>query len=186
MKDKISKTRILCIVLTVCMVLCAICIGGYNGLKQEQTTAANVFTYGVNGDGYSIMRDLKRRVESTQNLVTVSTRYIRTDDPLVRNLQHVATKLESDAGIATQYQYNVELTQAVENLWNSLTPMQDTIKLSDWTSLSRIVTELHSANQTISHDGYNAAATAFNQKLDQFPFSVYSGLFGIKKLELFL
>lgn len=157
-------------------------LGGYRLARQYQQTS-EAFYLGVNGDGFSIDRDLQTRADSAYNLYTVASRYLEANDPTLTALLAAREQLLGSESISDKYLAN----QALENAAMAVYDLLGTYPLSESDAAYRegLISEMRSANATISHDGYNQLATDFNQQRAAIPARWIAALWGLDALQYF-
>ena len=168
------------------LVLCVIgtiLLGGGHSLKAARERQAQLFRDGTGGDGNSIANDLHMRCEAGHNLITVARRYMDANAEEISELSEALSTLEGALTVREAYEANYAVTLAADHLYGALSSRE--LSESDRKLASGQFTEMTSRNQTISHDGYNEEARAFNDQLGRFPTSVIAAANGIQPLELF-
>lgn len=170
-------------IITAVLVLLAILAGGYTSLNSLKSKTELVFINGQNNDGLGIENDLGERIDLAYNLVTIAKKHLDEQDQLIINVLLARDALITAKSPAQKYNANMLLTQATTDLYNKLGAIN--LPEKDESYRKSIYADLSSRNDTISHDGYNAAAQQFNDLLLSFPASIIANLTGIKPVELF-
>lgn len=180
---KILRKRPIAWSITIITIITAIWGLGGSKLSNQAKQATEVFYQGVNNDGLSINHDLDRRADAAYNLYTVASRYLDATDTQLTKLLQARDQLMKAAGIADKYTANVLLDEAATAVYDQLVnyPLNE----ADQGFRQSLMTELASANATISHDGYNTVATDFNNLRNSFPAILISKLCGIDQLDYF-
>ena len=185
MKNKINENRPLaCIVLAAVVVLSIIFSGG-GALRAERARAMDAFHFGVNGDGLCIYTDLQARADCAYDLVDLCGRYGAIPQESIDKVEKAANVLES-TGENDVYELgraNGELDRAVESLYTEIE--NASLSETDATFALTRYKEFTSRALTISRDGYNAQAEAFNQLLGRFPANLVGMVSGVGQLALF-
>ena len=176
---KILQNRTVAIIITAIIVIAAIFLSGSMKLGRERSAVEQMFYSGVENDGYSIERDLTARIEAAYNLMSIGGKYIGATETVSTALSGAREELNAAENIAAKYAANRKLTEAVEDYYTVL----ETKNLSEQDTQFAIkqYREIKSRNMTISRDGYNEKAQAFNNTLNGFPASI----FGVAPLEMF-
>ena len=169
--------------ITIVLILVAILGLGGSKLSNQAEQAAQFFYQGINNDGLSINHDLSRRADTAYNLYTVASRYLDATDSQLTALLQARNQLTAAESIADKYTANNLLDQSALAVYDKLAEYQ--LSEADQGYRQNLITELASANATISHDGYNAKATDFNNLRNGFPAALISKLCGIDELEYF-
>lgn len=165
------------------MILLSLFVGTARSLYPMRNAAQQVFFEGVDRDGLGIQNDLNKRIELSYNLVTVAKKYSESDTDAVKAVLSAREKLSSADSIKEKYKANIALTEATETLIEEMKSYS--LSEKDEKYRKEIRDDLNSRNETISSDGYNAAASSFNSELSSFPASVIGRLVGLRSLELF-
>ncbi len=180
---KILYNKKLAAVILVIVILGMILLGGGRSLARERAREAQLFWNGTSGDGNSIANDLHVRCEAAANLVTVAKRYMDANADEIKAINEARDALEAALTPTEAFEANYALTLAADHLYSVLNNKE--LSDADKKHVSGQFTELTSRNQTISHDGYNAKAAAFNELLGRFPTSIIAAVSGVAPLELF-
>lgn len=186
MTEKLNRRRTAAAIAIAVMVITVFASGAF-GLSSLRSKADGVFYNGVSGDGLSIYGDLNTRLECAYNIGIVAQRAGADQSGeytgMMSAYDSLSAALERDASREDLASQNQDLDGAVEKLYRAL----DGYSLSD-TDESLVAKQYRtflSADDTISHDGYNSRATDFNDTLSGFPANLIAAMTGIKPLELF-
>jgi len=169
-------------VLIACIVA-GLLIGTARPLGRMADEVEALFYYGENGDGYCIRKDLEERAISATNMVTVASRYLDSGNTALTTLRDAINALSAAKTIGDKYDANEALTAAAAGLVAELGKLE--LSEKDAKYISGLRTELQSRNDTISRNGYNAAALDYNSLLERFPTRVLAGVLSIDKMEYF-
>ncbi len=186
MAEKLKSRGVAAAIAVVVMVVTVFASGGAK-LSALKSQADDVFYSGVSGDGLSIYGDLNMRLENAYNICTIAKRSGGDGSVELVSVQSaydaLAAALNDKAPRASLPALNRELTSSVETLYRAM----DDYALSetDETLIARQYRSFLSANDTISHDGYNAKAADFNETLSGFPANIIAALTRVKPLEFF-
>jgi len=165
------------------VVLGSILLGGSTSLSRERVRVETMFTAGTEGDGLSIYNDVEARCSSAANLITVGSRYLPANDPDQQALQDAVSAVGAAQSISERSTANDTLTTAADAYYTKL--ISCALSDSDAKWVSAQYTEIRSRNQTISHDGFNTQAAAFNQMRSRFPTSLIALVGSVDPIELF-
>ena len=185
MKQKFNENRpVAWIVLALAVVLSIIFSGG-GALRSVRAQALDTFHFGVNGDSLCIYNDLKARADCAYNLADTAARYDSIPQEEIDRVVKAAEELDNtdDDDIVALGRANDALDRAVESLYTeienaALSEKDATFALSQYK-------EFTSRGLTISRDGYNGQAEAFNELLGGFPASLVGMFSGVRELPLF-
>ncbi|HEL1942382.1 TPA: LemA family protein [Streptococcus suis] len=97
------------------------------------------------------------------------------------------TQLLSSETIANIDQLNQTWAASEQQLQVGVYVTENYPQLTANQQVSDLITELEGTENRIlvARKDYNAVATAYNKKIKRFPTSIYAGLFGYEKVELF-
>ena len=185
-KIKFSENRSLAWTVFAVAVVLTVVFSGGGALRAQRKAAADVFYYGINNDGLCISADMTERIAAARNLADLAGRYESVSADLASAVDSAADAAEADAKsgslsrLATE---NAALGRAVEQIYTalenaSLSEADSTFALSQYK-------EFTSRGLTISRDGYNARAEAFNETISAFPASMVARFSGVSGLGLF-
>ncbi|MDR1532785.1 MAG: hypothetical protein LBS62_11510 [Clostridiales bacterium] len=163
------------------MVLTAVVAGGAKSLNGLRGETLDVFYIGE-GDGLSMQNDLTERINQASGLAALAKR-CGADSSAVDEVLAAAEELGGSDKISGKYAANLRLTEAADNLYNTLTAMN--LSETDARSARNLITNLESRNTTINRTDYNARALAYNKLLQGFPGGLVSMLRLAPPLELF-
>lgn len=185
MKAKINENRPLAWVVLAIVVVLSIIFSGGGALRGVRAQALDVFHYGVNGDSLCIYSDLMARVDCAYNLADTAARYDSIAQESIDKVNEAAEELDktNDSDIAALNAADDALDRAVESLYTGI----ENARLSDADATFALsqYKEFTSRALTISRDGYNGYAEAFNEMLGAFPASVVGMMSGVRQLPLF-
>lgn len=183
MKIPFLYNRGLAVVLTVVLVCAAVLLSGGIGLKSERSKTEQYFYQGVKMDSLSISNDLQARADAAYNMVSVMRKYDLADDTPVADLLAAHTALGEANGIKDKHKAD----QALNNAVLQMHALSSTVAMTEQDArlFKKQYDEFLSRGQTISHDGYNALANAFNEQYNAFPAKLIGSVCGIPALELF-
>ena len=185
MKAKINENRPLAWVVLALVIVRSIISSGGGALRDVRAQALDGFHYGVNGDSLCIYSDLKARADCAYNLADTAARYDTVPQASIDKVTEAAEVLDNtdDSDIAALNAADDALDRAVELLYTEL----ENSSLSDADAKFALsqYKEFTSRGLTISRDGYNGHAGAFNNTLGAFPASFVGMLSGVRELPLF-
>lgn len=143
-----------------------------HNLANIADTARSAFIDGHDGSGYSIYADLQKRVALSRNFHTVASRYIDTDDPMMKALDRSSRALDGEKSPRAAFCANEDLNKAIIDLDRAL--MEQDLSETDESYRIGIITDLNSYEAAISHDGYNDyIRSAGADTLSQFPANLW-------------
>jgi hypothetical protein len=186
MAKKLKRRSVAAVIAIAVMLLTLFASGGAK-LSALRNEAEQVFYSGVRGDGLSIFGDLNTRLDCAYNMTIVARRNGGEGTAEVDGVQsaydRLAQAMNAKASQSSLAALNRELTNAVETLYRKMEgyALSDT----DETLVARQYRNFLSANDTISHDGYNMHAAEFNQTRSAFPANIIALLTGVTPLDYF-
>ncbi|MGI6151883.1 MAG: hypothetical protein ACOYIR_08060 [Christensenellales bacterium] len=186
MVKKLKRRGVAAIIAAVVMVLTFFASGGAK-LSALRSEADRIFYSGERGDGLSIYGDLNTRLDCAYNMGIIARRSGGEGSGELGAVQSaydaLAQALNSNAPKGSLAALNRELSNAVETLYRAMEgyALSDT----DETLVARQYRNFLSANDTISHGGYNLHAAEFNQTLSAFPANVIALFAGVSPLDYF-
>lgn len=185
MKQKFNENRPLAWIVLALVVALSVIISGGGALRSVRAQALDTFHFGVNGDSLCIYNDLKARADCAYNLADTAARYDSIPQEEINRVVAAAEELDNtdDDNIVSLGRANDALDRAVESLYTeienaALSEKDATFALSQYK-------EFTSRGLTISRDGYNGQAEAFNELLGDFPAGAVGAISGVKELPLF-
>ena len=179
----VLKDKRIAVLVMLLMIISGTLIGSYNTLADMRKEALAVFSVGIHGDGIGIQGDLNERESIAYNMVIVARRYLQEDHTLIVNVLEARNELLAAGSIRAMRAADQKLETAVKDLCDVLNGMS--LSQQDSRYPSSLYSDFRSRGDTISHDPYNAGATAFNSILRRFPAGFFASLTGIKPVELF-
>ena len=166
------------IVLAVCIVLSLIWGGGSALMDQRSSAEAQFFA-----NSESISAELSEMRSNAVVLSSIAAKYQTANQSMISDLNAAVALLDGAKEISAKHQASLKLDSAVENLYSNLTGLQ--LGDMDAQDARYAYKNFSSAQMRIEHDGYNAAASGFNQELSGFPASLLGAIRGVKPLDLF-
>ena len=161
------------VVLAVVIVL-SVLLGSHRSLVSERSKVEAQFA--------PIAGDLQDCLDITANLLTVGERYL--EESQLAELEGSRNMLSDWHGISNGYTAYTRLQEEAAAVLDELEGCELTEK--DRAYVQGFRTDLASEADTISRDGYNAAAEEFNRKvLGAFPANILSKLTFVGSAELF-
>ena len=179
---KLLDSRVAAGILAVVVVV-SILLGCGRSLMGLRADAERTFFNGVQGDGIGIASDLTALSAAAYNLTTVASRYLDGQDTRIQNVLTAWGDLTAAQEVGDKYRASQTLTREVYRLSDALKHLP--LSEEDENYRQSLLTEINSRNSTMSHDGYNAQAQAFNAALGGFPANLLGPLLGVRPLELF-
>ncbi len=123
--------------------------------------------------------DLAARIGAAENMTVVAGRYLAPDDQALTAVSDAAAELGRAKTLRQKYDADAALAGAVLTLSLKLT--DSSLSDKDEQYRSGLYADFVSAGQKLSHDAYNDAARAYNEKLKAFPGRLFFALFGYKE-----
>lgn len=161
------------------MLAAAFAIGSYRGYLNEKLN--------VEMASGSLDEVLDARIEMGNNLLTVASRHVSQDDPLLVSIQKQLHALKGEGSISEKSAANEVLGQDGKAL---LTQLESLPSVQNDARDLRYVTGLlprgfEQSEQWADAQNYNAAAAAFNDRLNGTINGYVARLLGIQPAELF-
>lgn len=162
------KNKFVAVLICVIVVLGSIFFGARRTLASEVDRVETMFVDGVDGDGQSILNDLRTRAGLALNLTAVAERYLEADDPLITEVRDTARTLMLTHTPSACYELNTRLDLAVSQLNDALEA--ESLTEADEKYRSGIMTDFESYAAQIAHDGYNDQVRILNEEtLEKIP-----------------
>lgn len=166
----------LLVVVALIVILVISGISAYNGLVTAETNVENKFA--------AIETNLQRRADLIPNLVETVKGYAAHEEEV---LTAIARSRERLAGAMTPEEMaeaDAALSSALSRL---LVVVENYPNLKADTQFTRLMDELAGTENRIAvaRQDYNNAASEYNLKIRKFPGSIYAGIFGFERKELF-
>lgn len=175
--------------ISILLIIIAIFIGARTSLVELKQEALDYFFNGdpSNSLDYGIEYDLNQRVTKAGNLITVSQRYIDSNDSAIKAVQKDCDNITKSSEPNEKYKYNEKLTEDCYALVEALNKTDIVLEKNsyDFDLVVDIIIDMDSSNQIIGHSAYNQKAKEFNLLLEEFPINITSKFVFIKPLELF-
>ncbi|QZT28566.1 LemA family protein [Streptococcus suis] len=152
-------------------------IGQYNGLVDSHAEVENAQA--------NVDTQLQRRYDLIPNVVAAVKGAMEHEEEIFTAIADARAKIgSSQVGTSDYNQAQSQLDSAVSRL---LMVTENYPQLTANQQVSDLITELEGTENRIlvARKDYNAVATAYNKKIKRFPTSIYAGLFGFEKVELF-
>jgi len=186
MPANVKMQRVMAIALTVVLILGSIVVGGARTFAGRQRRVIAVMDRGAKGDGVGISSDIRKRADTALTLVTLLSRHMPADDPLIMELSEAAGALSGARTPWDKLDANRRLTQAVDSAAATAQNV-DSLRThnTDAAQYRTLTSAIRSSNLTMQHDEYNTLARQFNSQIASFPGGFFAGLGGVKALPLF-
>ncbi|MGC9353751.1 MAG: LemA family protein [Mariniphaga sp.] len=164
-------------IIVIAVLILLIVIGLYNSLVRRKNDVENAFA--------SIDAMLKKRYDLIPNLVETVKSYMKHEKDLLNELTELRTKAvsgESSENERVEIENKIVkgmsgLMVAVEN-YPDLKASQNFLQLQGaWNEVEEQI--------SASRRAFNAAVTAYNNKVETFPSNIMAGIMGYKRKALF-
>lgn len=152
-------------------------IGQYNGLVDSYAEVENAQS--------NVDTQLQRRYDLIPNVVASVKGAMEHEKEVFTAIADARAKIgSSKQGSAEYKEGQSELDSAVSRL---LVLTENYPQLNANQQVSDLITELEGTENRllVARKDYNTVATAYNKKIKRFPTSIYAGIFGYEKVELF-
>ncbi|HEM3454440.1 LemA family protein [Streptococcus suis] len=152
-------------------------VGQYNGLVDSYAEVENAQA--------NVDTQLQRRYDLIPNVVAAVKGAMEHEEEIFTAIAEARAKIgSSQQGTSDYNQAQSQLDSAVSRL---LVVAENYPQLTANQQVSDLITELEGTENRIlvARKDYNAVATTYNKKIKWFPTSIYAGLFGYEKVELF-
>ncbi|MFI3225040.1 LemA family protein [Streptococcus suis] len=152
-------------------------VGQYNGLVDSYAEVENAQA--------NVDTQLQRRYDLIPNVVAAVKGAMEHEEEIFTAIADARAKIgSSQVGTSDYNQAQSQLDSAVSRL---LMVTENYPQLTANQQVSDLITELEGTENRIlvARKDYNEVATAYNKKIKRFPTSIYAGLFGYEKVELF-
>ncbi|MEI4367666.1 LemA family protein [Streptococcus suis] len=152
-------------------------VGQYNGLVDSYAEVENAQA--------NVDTQLQRRYDLIPNVVAAVKGAMEHEEEIFTAIAEARAKIgSSQQGTSDYNQAQSQLDSAVSRL---LVVAENYPQLTANQQVSDLITELEGTENRIlvARKDYNAVATIYNKKIKRFPTSIYAGLFGYEKVELF-
>jgi len=173
--------RKISLLLMAVMMAASVFIGSWRVLSGLENRLENAFVSGVEGDGFSIQKDLDTVYQKSHEIMTVAQRYLGEDNGLISAVAADRELLNRASSPAEKYTACQELLESVKSLYYSVLAPSE----KDETLLKMAYTDITSAADTMKLDGYNSLVLEYNSTLSGFPVGLIGGLLGFERAELF-
>ncbi|HFU3943883.1 TPA: LemA family protein [Streptococcus suis] len=152
-------------------------VGQYNGLVDSYAEVENAQA--------NVDTQLQRRYDLIPNVVAAVKGAMEHEEEIFTAIAEARAKIGSSQQGTSEYnQAQSQLDSAVSRL---LVVAENYPQLTANQQVSDLITELEGTENRIlvARKDYNAVATSYNKKNKRFPTSIFAGLFGYEKVELF-
>ncbi|MBO4110370.1 LemA family protein [Streptococcus suis] len=152
-------------------------VGQYNGLVDSYAEIENAQA--------NVDTQLQRRYDLIPNVVPAVKGAMEHEEEIFTAIAEARAKIgSSQQGTSDYNQAQSQLDSAVSRL---LVVAENYPQLTANQQVSDLITELEGTENRIlvARKDYNAVATTYNKEIKRFPTSIYAGLFGYEKVELF-
>lgn len=161
----------------VLIVLIMMLVGQYNGLVDAYSAVENAQA--------NVQTQLQRRYDLIPNVVSSVKGIMEHEKEVFTAIADARAKIGSSTQGSKEYQEGqTALDSAVSRL---LVLTENYPQLNSNQQVSELITELEGTENRIlvSRKDYNAVATSYNRKIRRFPASIFAGMFGFEKVDLF-
>ena len=164
-------------VVAVIVIVVALIAGAYNSLVTLQMT--------VEEKQSTIQVDLQRRADLIPNFVASVKGYTDYEQSTLQAVTEARAAVSKAANAGEQAQANAQLDSAIDIWVNAVTEAYPELKAS--AQFIALQDELAGTENRIavSRKDYNTAATKYNTAIRKFPKSIFAGMFGFERVELF-
>lgn len=152
-------------------------IGQYNGLVDSYAEVENAQA--------NVDTQLQRRYDLIPNVVSSVKGAMEHETEVFTAIADARAKIgSSKQGSAEYKEGQSQLDSAVSRL---LVLTENYPQLTSNQQVSDLITELEGTENRllVARKDYNTIATAYNKKIKRFPTSIYAGIFGYEKVDLF-
>ncbi|HEM3705232.1 TPA: LemA family protein [Streptococcus suis] len=152
-------------------------VGQYNGLVDSYAEVENAQA--------NVDTQLQRRYDLIPNVVAAVKGAMEHEEEIFTAIAEARAKIgSSQQGTSDYNQAQSQLDSAVSRL---LVVAENYPQLTANQQVSDLITELAGTENRIlvARKDYNAVATTYNKNIKRFPTSIYAGLFGYEKVDLF-
>ncbi|MGT2950038.1 hypothetical protein BU202_03210 [Streptococcus cuniculi] len=152
-------------------------IGQYNGLVDSYAEVENAQS--------NVDTQLQRRYDLIPNVVASVKGAMEHETEVFTAIADARAKIgSSKQGSAEYNEGQSQLDSAVSRL---LVLTENYPQLNSNQQVSDLITELEGTENRllVARKDYNTIATAYNKKIKRFPTSIYAGIFGYEKVDLF-
>lgn len=182
---RLSENRKLALIVLIVCALASVVLFGGGALRNERYDILQVFSDGTDTSlsvRHSMEAYLLRCAERADALAEQGA-LLNADAALIENAREAAAAVrEGGDDLDARHAAYQQLLPAVETLYTNLLQGYDTTELVD----ARLAyNDFKGAVSLIQNDQYPVMASAFNDKLENFPASLLAGLFGVKPLNTF-
>lgn len=161
----------------VLVLLVLMAIGQYNGLVDSHSEVEQAQS--------NVETQLQRRYDLIPNVVSAVRGAMAHEKEVFTAIADARAKIGSSAQGSKEYQEGQsELDSAVSRL---LVLTENYPQLNSNQQVSDLITELEGTENRIlvARKDYNAVSTSYNRKIRRFPASIFAGMFGFEKVDLF-
>lgn len=161
----------------VIVLLALMAIGQYNGLVDSHSEVEQAQS--------NVETQLQRRYDLIPNVVSAVRGAMAHEKEVFTAIADARAKIGSSSRGSKEYQEGQsELDSAVSRL---LVLTENYPQLNSNQQVSDLITELEGTENRIlvARKDYNAVATSYNRKIRRFPASIFAGMFGFEKVDLF-
>lgn len=159
------------------LILIMIGVGQYNGLVDAHAEVENAQA--------NVDTQLQRRYDLIPNVVSAVKGSMKHEEKVFTEIAQARAKIgSSKQGSPENREAQSELDSAVSRL---LVLTENYPQLNANQQVSDLITELEGTENRIlvARKDYNTVATSYNRKIRRFPASIFAGIFGFDKEELF-
>ncbi|MGT2715417.1 LemA family protein [Streptococcus respiraculi] len=152
-------------------------IGQYNGLVDSYAEVENAQS--------NVDTQLQRRYDLIPNVVSSVKGAMEHETEVFTAIADARAKIgSSKQGSAEYKEGQSQLDSAVSRL---LVLTENYPQLNSNQQVSDLITELEGTENRllVARKDFNTIATAYNKKIKRFPTSIYAGIFGYEKVDLF-
>lgn len=127
---------------------------------------------------------LKQRNDEIANLIEVVKGYASYEHETLARVIKIRSGYNEDMGIKEKSDFNNALMKETKNLFALAEKYPELKANENFLNLQKRITTLenHIADR---RESYNWCVTNFNTKIEQFPYNLFSSIFGFKKYPLF-
>lgn len=182
--SKFLKKRSGAIIVLILVMVLSTVFSAHRSLTKERAEIEAMLFTGVDGKGIGINSDIEKRVDYSRNLIKIARDYDGLEDACEAVADACDALTGRDGGAAEAYSLNKQLSDAVENLYLSMTDLSE----KDEQYRQELYTNILSRNDTITNEAakYNKLALEFNNDtLGTFPANILRIPAFVSECELF-
>lgn len=167
----------LAVLLMAALIGASVFIGNWRTLSVLENDLETAFVSGVNGDGFSIQKDLDTVYTRSYDLLSAAKTALDPANPLIASVESDRDALQTADGPAAKYAACQDLLESVKSLYFAVLDPSVPLKMA--------YGDILSAAETMKLDGYNSLVLQYNSVFNGFPTRQIGTLLGFEPAELF-